>query len=109
LIFPHHENESPNPTHVLQARLAGYWLHTGMVKVEGKDVQISGHSSQFATYSIGPVDPMAVRVFVLMAQYRKPVEFTDDAIESATNGWNTLKDVHVWLSEVNNSVGVQMV
>jgi cysteinyl-tRNA synthetase len=38
-----------------------------------------------------PVDPMAVRLFVLMAQYRKPIDFTDEAIEAATNGWKTLK------------------
>jgi cysteinyl-tRNA synthetase len=39
-----------------------------------------------------PVDAMAVRLFVLQAQYRKPIDFSDDAIESATNGWHTLKE-----------------
>ena len=39
-----------------------------------------------------PVDPMAVRLFVLTAQYRKPIDFTDEAIQAATNGWNTLKE-----------------
>jgi cysteinyl-tRNA synthetase len=38
------------------------------------------------------VDPMAVRLFVLTAQYRKPIDFTDEAIQAATNGWNTLKE-----------------
>jgi cysteinyl-tRNA synthetase len=33
-----------------------------------------------------------VRLFVLMAQYRKPIDFSEDAIESATNGWHTLKE-----------------
>jgi len=31
---------------------------------------------------------MAVRLFVL-AQYRKPIDFTDEAVFSANNGWNT--------------------
>jgi cysteinyl-tRNA synthetase len=35
---------------------------------------------------------MAVRLFVLMAQYRKPIDFSDDAMEAATNSWHTLKD-----------------
>lgn len=39
-----------------------------------------------------PVDPMAVRLFVLQGQYRKPVDFSDDALASATNGWHTLKE-----------------
>jgi cysteinyl-tRNA synthetase len=35
---------------------------------------------------------MAVRLFVLMAHYHKPIDFSDDALESATNGWQTLKE-----------------
>ena len=35
---------------------------------------------------------MAVRLFVLTAQYRKPIDFTEKAIQAATNGWNTLKE-----------------
>jgi len=43
-----------------------------------------------------PTDPMAVRLFVLQAQYRKPIDFTDEAVFSANNGWNTLKG-YFWL------------
>ncbi|MGL5924356.1 DALR domain-containing protein, partial [Chroococcidiopsis sp.] len=39
-----------------------------------------------------PTDPMAVRLFVLQAHYRKPIDFTDDAIAAATNGWHTLRE-----------------
>ncbi len=35
---------------------------------------------------------MALRLFVLQANYRKPLDFTDEAIASAENGWTTLKD-----------------
>ncbi|MBD0335647.1 MAG: cysteinyl-tRNA synthetase [Cyanobacteria bacterium Co-bin13] len=35
---------------------------------------------------------MAVRLFLLQAQYRKPVDFTGDAIASAQNSWHTLKE-----------------
>jgi cysteinyl-tRNA synthetase len=35
---------------------------------------------------------MAVRLFVLQAQYRKPLDFTDEALAAATNGWHTLKE-----------------
>jgi len=35
---------------------------------------------------------MAVRIFVLMAQYRKPIDFTKEAIAAATNGWKTLQE-----------------
>jgi len=38
------------------------------------------------------VEPMAVRLFVLMAQYRSQIDFTEEAIANARNGWNTLKE-----------------
>jgi cysteinyl-tRNA synthetase len=35
---------------------------------------------------------MAVRLFVLTAQYRSQIDFTEEAIASAQNGWQTLKE-----------------
>ncbi|AFZ19985.1 cysteine--tRNA ligase [Allocoleopsis franciscana] len=93
LIFPHHENEIAQSEAVTGKPLSRYWLHTAMVKVEGEKMAKSlGNFITIRDLLDRPVDPMAVRLFVLMAQYRKPIDFSDDAIESATNGWNTLKD-----------------
>src|SRR4028118_927051 len=38
------------------------------------------------------VEPMAVRLFVLTAQYRSQIDFTEEAIASAKNGWQTLEE-----------------
>jgi len=37
-------------------------------------------------------EPMAIRLFVLQAHYRQPIDFTDEAIASAQNGWHTLRE-----------------
>ena len=37
-------------------------------------------------------DPMAIRLFVLQAQYRKPTDFTSESIAAAQNAWHTLKE-----------------
>jgi cysteinyl-tRNA synthetase len=93
LIFPHHENEIAQSEAVTGKPLSRYWLHTAMVKVEGEKMSKSlGNFTTIRDLLDRPVDPMAVRLFVLMAHYRKPVDFSDDALESATNGWNTLKE-----------------
>src|ERR671932_1241084 len=93
LVFPHHENEIAQSEAVTGKSLARYWLHTAMVKVEGEKMAKSlGNFITIRDLLDRPVDPMAVRLFVLQAQYRKPIDFSDDAIESATNGWNTLKE-----------------
>lgn len=93
LIFPHHENEIAQSEAVTGQSLARYWMHTGMVKVEGEKMSKSlGNFITIRELLDRPVDPMAIRLFVLQGQYRKPVDFSDDALESATNGWHTLKE-----------------
>lgn len=94
LIFPHHENEIAQSEPVTGRSLANYWMHNGMVNVDGE--KMSKSLGNFTTIrdllDKKGVDPMVVRFFVLQASYRKPIDFTKDAITAAENGWNTLKD-----------------
>jgi cysteinyl-tRNA synthetase len=93
LIFPHHENEIAQSEAVTGRNLSKYWLHNDMVKVDGQKMSKSlGNFITIRELLDRPVDPMAVRLFVLQAHYSKPVDFTDRALESATNGWETLKE-----------------
>ncbi|MEH2288558.1 cysteine--tRNA ligase [Nostoc sp.] len=93
LIFPHHENEIAQSEAVTGKPLAHYWLHNGMVKVDGEKMSKSlGNFITIRELLDRGVDPMAVRLFVLTAQYRTPIDFTDEAIAAATNGWHTIKE-----------------
>ncbi|KAF3887903.1 MULTISPECIES: cysteine--tRNA ligase [Nostocales] len=93
LIFPHHENEIAQSEVVTKKPLAKYWLHNGMVKVDGEKMSKSlGNFITIRELLDKGVHPMAVRLFVLQAHYRKPIDFTDEAIASATKGYETLKE-----------------
>jgi cysteinyl-tRNA synthetase len=92
LIFPHHENEIAQSEALTGHPLANYWLHNGMVKIEGEKMSKSLNNFITIRELLNKYEPMAVRLFVLQAHYRKPLDFTDEALEAATNGWNTLKD-----------------
>ncbi|VEP18542.1 Cysteine--tRNA ligase [Hyella patelloides LEGE 07179] len=93
LTFPHHENEIAQSEAATGKQLANYWMHNGMVKVDGEKMSKSlGNFTTIRELLDRPVDPMAVRLFILQAQYRKPVDFTKKAIEAATNGWETLQE-----------------
>lgn len=93
LIFPHHENEIAQSEAVTGKPLATYWLHNGMVTVDEEKMSKSlGNFITIRELLDRPTDPMAVRLFVLMAHYRKPIDFSDRALESAQNGWETLKE-----------------
>lgn len=93
LIFPHHENEIAQSEAVTGKPLSRYWLHNGMVTVDGEKMSKSlGNFITIRELLDRPVDPMAVRLFVLQAHYRKPIDFTDEVIAAASNGWHTLKE-----------------
>ena len=93
LVFPHHENEIAQSEAANGKTLANYWLHNGMVKVEGEKMSKSlGNFTTIRELLDRPVEPMAVRLFILQAHYRKPVDFTEESITAATNGWHTLKE-----------------
>jgi len=51
------------------------------------------------------VEPMAVRLFAFMAQYRSQIDFTEEAIASAKNGWQTLKEGLLFGSQHGSKLG----
>ena len=92
LTFPHHENEIAQSEAATGKTLANYWLHNGMIIVEGK--KMSKSLGNFITIRelLNKFEPMAVRLFILQTQYRKPLDFTEEALATATNSWETLKE-----------------
>ena len=105
LIFPHHENEIAQSEAASGKPLAHYWLHNGMVKVGGE--KMSKSLGNFTTIRdlLARVEPMAVRLFVLQAHYRKPLDFTDEALFAATQGWQTLKEGLLFASRYGQQLG----
>jgi cysteinyl-tRNA synthetase len=94
LIFPHHENEIAQSEAATGQPLSTYWMHNGMVNVDG--MKMGKSLNNFKTIrdllDDGGMAPMAMRLFVLGANYRKPIDFTEDSIKAATNGWQTLNE-----------------
>ncbi|NEP11394.1 MAG: cysteine--tRNA ligase [Symploca sp. SIO2C1] len=106
LIFPHHENEIAQSEAVTGKPMASYWLHNGMVKVGGEKMSKSlGNFTTIRDLLNRPADPMAIRLFVLQAQYRKPIDFSDEAIAAATNGWQTIKEGLLFAHQYGKELG----
>ncbi len=92
LIFPHHENEIAQSEAVTGKPLSSYWLHNGMVKVDGEKMSKSLGNFITIRQLLEKYDPMAVRLFILQAHYRKPIDFTDEALDGTSKGWQTLTE-----------------
>ena len=108
LQFPHHENEIAQSEAATGKPLATYWMHNGMVNVDGE--KMSKSLGNFTTIR-GLLDapdgpsPMAIRMFVLQSQYRMPLDFTPKTIEAAKNGWATLNEGLNFGSQHGESLG----
>ena len=91
LIFPHHENEIAQSEAANGVKLARYWLHNGFVTVgEEKMAKSLGNFTTIRDLIGSGISPMAIRLFVLQAHYRKPIDFNSGAMIPAINGWKVL-------------------
>jgi len=91
LIFPHHENEIAQSEAASGHPLARYWLHNGMVNVGGQKMSKSlGNFTTIRALLDSGITPMTLRLFTLQAHYRKPLDFSADALEAAATGWKGL-------------------
>ncbi len=105
LIFPHHENEIAQSEAANCQPLSHYWMHNGMVRIGGE--KMSKSLGNFTTIRdlLKTVQPMVVRLFVLQAHYRKPLDFTDEAMASAENSWTTLNEGLLFRSQYGEKLG----
>ena len=91
LVFPHHENEIAQSEAATGKELAQVWMHNGMVNVGGQKMSKSlGNFTTIRALIESGISPMTLRLFVLQAHYRKPLDFTAEALEAAATGWKGL-------------------
>jgi len=83
LIFPHHENEITQAEAACHVPFARYWMHNGLLNLSGeKMAKSTGHVVDLVE-GIEQFTPGAVRLFYLRTHYRKPLEFSEEALVDA--------------------------
>ncbi len=98
LIFPHHECEIAQSTAAIGHAPVRYWVHNNMVTINGQkmarslgnfitlDELFTGkHKLLLQAYS-----PMTIRFFMLQAQYRGTLDFSNEALLAASAGLQKL-------------------
>ena len=83
LIFPHHENEIAQSEASSGSTFARYWMHNGMLNLRGQKMAKSTGHLVTLLGSLERWDPMALRLFFLRTHYRKPLDYTEDAVADA--------------------------
>ena len=83
LVFPHHENEIAQSEGATGKPFVRYWMHNGFINVDNQKMSKS-LGNFFTVRDIAKeFDLEAVRMFMLSAHYRSPINFSRDMIEQA--------------------------
>ena len=83
LVFPHHENEIAQSEGATGKPFVHYWMHNGFINVDNQKMSKS-LGNFFTVRDIAKeFDLEAVRMFMLSAHYRSPINFSRDMIEQA--------------------------
>jgi cysteinyl-tRNA synthetase len=108
LVFPHHENEIAQSCCAFgggegSARMASIWMHNGFLQVEGE--KMSKSLGNFVTINelldggamAGPWDGSVLRLAMLRAHYRQPIDWTLKALQEAKREigvWDSIAERH---------------
>lgn len=102
LIFPHHENEIAQSECASGKKFVNYWLHNGFVTINKEKMSKSLHNFVTINALLEHYDADTIRFFILTNHYRMPVEFNDEALNSAKTGFKRLQTA---LDEVSSFAG----
>ncbi|WP_308467755.1 cysteine--tRNA ligase [Rathayibacter soli] len=82
LRFPHHENELAQSTAAGDS-FANYWVHNGLVNINGQKMSKSLGNSVYAADLLGQAHPLVVRYYLGAAHYRSTIDFHDGSLAEA--------------------------
>ena len=90
LLFPHHENEIAQSEGATGKPYVRYWMHNGFINVDNQKMSKSLNNFFTVRDISKEFDLEAVRLFMLSAHYRSPINFSREQIEAANASLNRL-------------------
>jgi cysteinyl-tRNA synthetase len=117
LIFPHHEAEIVQSnaaagvhTHEHERNEAVYWVHCNMITLNGQKMAKSkGNGINLQQFFDGShplleqaYSPMTVRFFILQAQYRSTIDFSNSALQAAEKALARMSEGLARLAEISS-------
>ena len=91
-IFPHHTNEIAQSEAFLGHKWCNYWFHVNHLNDRsGKMSKSKGNILTVSVLEEKGYDPLSYRFFCLNSHYRKPLEFSFEALDNAAQAYKKLK------------------
>jgi cysteinyl-tRNA synthetase len=84
LVFPHHENELAQSACAHDGEVfARYWLHNGFLGIDSTKMSKSLGNVMLVHDMIKSIPGEVIRLALLSAHYRQPLDWTDDVLASS--------------------------
>ncbi|MDR2645706.1 MAG: cysteine--tRNA ligase [Holosporaceae bacterium] len=90
LMFPHHENELAQNFGAFGCIMANYWIHNGMLLVNGQKMSKSLGNIISLDDALRRHDGEIVRYILLSSHYTKTLDWTDKLVAQAKHSLNRL-------------------
>ncbi|MCM1505250.1 MAG: cysteine--tRNA ligase [Muribaculum sp.] len=111
LMFPHHECEIAQSVAHNGKETVHYWMHNNMITINGQKMGKSLNNfitlDQFFTGNHPeleqPYSPMTIRFFILQAQYRSTLDFSNAALQASEKALNRMLEGYRRLQELTPS------
>ena len=91
LTFPHHENELAQAEALTDKPFARYWIHNGLVTVNGQKMSKSLGNYITLKEIYSRYEPDILRLLVLSVHYRSPLDFSWEKMEETKKAYDKLK------------------
>ena len=83
LLFPHHENEVAQSEGYTGHPFVNYWMHNGFLNIDNSKMSKSAGNFFTVRDILKEYDPEDVRMLMLSAHYRSPLNFSRDMMAQA--------------------------
>jgi len=83
LLFPHHENEIAQSECASGHKFANYWLHSGLLKINGEKMSKSLGNFAMLKDLFKSYHPEVVRYYLISSHYRSSLNFDNESLDQA--------------------------
>lgn len=103
LIFPHHENEIAQSEALTGKQLANYWMHNGLIKINGQKMSKSLGNSLTIKHALELYNPEVIRYAIVSKNYSSDIDLGESEFAIAEKHlyyfYNTINAINKFLEE----------
>jgi cysteinyl-tRNA synthetase len=106
LLFPHHENEIAQSEAYTGKKFSNYWIHNGLVKVNGQKMSKSLGNGILIEDLLKEYNSDVIKVTLLQNQYRSDINIIDGIFEQYENKIYTMNKLFKYIDNISEGIVV---